>query len=748
MQELQKITIKKYLIKRSIPFREANGELITKCLFASCDKDSTGNEAHLYLSIETGQYHCKKCGSQGNIFTLAKHFGDTMQEIALNPIISNKNLRKPTKFDTTLVESCHQALPANIRQYLNARGITGAVVNVHKLGWGKFYGRWWLTIPIKDSKGSYAFLKLRRDPEDTTNPDKYKFYPAGSKATIFGLDMLKGDEDRIVICEGEFDCLLLAAHGIPAITSTAGAETFKDEWIDSLKSIKQIYVCFDNDDTGRKGADNIIRKLFETKRHQVYLITLPQEVGDHGDITNYFIEHKGTESDLFGKLAKECLLLGQTPRIRKVDPPLREISFEEWRETIRSNFPDLLTAAEIGISIITQLLIKDITNPFALVLVDVPAAGKTIAINFFSEIEGLTYATDKFTPAAFVSNAANVKKEKLKEIDLLPRLQYKMFLLRDMATIFSKRDDDLAEAMGLLTRLLDGEGLNTESGVHGERHYVGEYLFMMFAASTPLQPKVWKLMGNLGSRLFFYNTNAREKSEEELVDQVITSSHKEKEKKCRSITQQFLQTLWHKHQDGIDWDKHSDDRSVVAISARCAHLLATLRGVVNVWKDRGDDGIDYNYTVPIVEMANRINQLFYNLARGHALACGRNQINKDDLKLIIEIAFDSTITTRSRLFRNLIEYDGEMKTSEVESILRCSTPTAHKEMETLRVLGVCSITENSDGEVGQPEKVLHLCDKFNWFLSDECRAIRELSPTPKQEIKQQDTFSDLFSDNQ
>ena len=32
--------------------------------------------------------------------------------------------------------------------------------------------------------------------------------------------------------------------------------------------------------------------------------------------------------------------------------------------------------------------------------------------------------------------------EKLKDIDLLPRLQYKFFLIRDLATLFSKRDDD------------------------------------------------------------------------------------------------------------------------------------------------------------------------------------------------------------------------------------------------------------------------------------------------------------------
>jgi len=98
----------------------------------------------------------QKCGESGNIITLAKHFGDGINEIALNPRISTK---KPsgTKFDAELVDTCHLALPANIRQYLNARGVSDAIIDAHKLGWGKFYGKWWITIPVKDIYGSFQF---------------------------------------------------------------------------------------------------------------------------------------------------------------------------------------------------------------------------------------------------------------------------------------------------------------------------------------------------------------------------------------------------------------------------------------------------------------------------------------------------------------------------------------------------------------------------------------------------------------
>ena len=69
--ELQTITIKEYLNRKDIAFRERGKELIAHCLFNGCDDDSRGNEAHLYFSVETGQYECKKCGEKGNLVTLA-----------------------------------------------------------------------------------------------------------------------------------------------------------------------------------------------------------------------------------------------------------------------------------------------------------------------------------------------------------------------------------------------------------------------------------------------------------------------------------------------------------------------------------------------------------------------------------------------------------------------------------------------------------------------------------------------------
>jgi hypothetical protein len=90
------------------------------------------------------------------------------------------------------------------------------------------------------------------------------------------------------------------------------------------------------------------------------------------------------------------------------------------------------------------------------------------------------------------------------------------------------------------------------------------------------------------------------------------------------------------------------------------------------------------------------------LARGHALLCGRTQLATADLARVLEVTFDSAPTIRSKVFRGLLEQNGTLKIGQVEKLLRCSKPTALKEMEALTVLGVADKT-GGDAEYGRPE---------------------------------------------
>lgn len=726
MNEVETITIKEYLDSKGIAYREKGKELITACIFNNCDSDSRAGEEHLYFDAETSQYKCFKCGVTGNIFTLCEFLGDDKKTI-IKQGIPTKPV-KSTKITPEQVEGYHKVLPERIKKYLEEkRGISNDWQHTFMLGWASFYGKNWIVIPYKDVEGSYSYLKLRRDPE-ISEGEKYMRFPSGAESAVYGIEVLKEELDLLLITEGEFDAMVATISGIPTISFSTGAASYKNEirkHAEQLTKIKKIYVCLDADNAGIVASHEVMKELLAVAPDaELYRVDLSEKVRGIGkDITDYFVNCGGTPDELIYKLAARFTKedVGKVNRIAPVPKPQENVSIEGWKNVINSTFPTLLFPAELSLSVLGQLLINDISNPFGLVLVGMPSSGKTITLNFFSDVDELVFCSDKFSAAAFVSNASNVKAEKLAEIDLLPKIRYKLFEVRDLATLFSKRDDDLNEALGLLTRVFDGEGIFTDSGTHGHRGYKGEYLFMFLGATTPVSPRVWKMMGNLGSRLFFYNIDSPAKTESELMEQITTSSYKQKEKKCREVTRDFVYGLWNEYPKGITWKKESDSPRAKSLVAKSAIFLARLRGVINIWKDKSDYGSsdEYNFTMPVVEQPDRLNQLFYNLSRGHAVICGRDYIDDTDLRFVVELAIQSSEYVRSSIMRGLLKNGGSLKTSQVEKLLNCSKPTALKEMEVLKILGLCDYREElALGYPGNSEKLLVLKEDFMWLLEE------------------------------
>jgi len=219
-----------------------------------------------------------------------------------------------------IVRKCQRQLTSfsRIKTYLNNRGITDKLIADFDIGYGKFYNKNWIVIPIKDVNGNYLFLKLRKDPEDKMENNKYKFYPVGSQVTIFGWNALL-NTDMITIAEGEIDAMLLTSRGVPTITSTAGVGTFKKEWLQALKDLKKIYIVFDLDEPGDKGANKLAQMILENLDFiKVYKITLPTEVGIGGDITDYFVKLNGSVDDLFYKHANE---VKREYKLEEIRPP-------------------------------------------------------------------------------------------------------------------------------------------------------------------------------------------------------------------------------------------------------------------------------------------------------------------------------------------------------------------------------------------------------------------------------------------
>src|SRR2546426_6357872 len=187
-----------------------------------------------------------------------------------------------------LAIDCHKALPQRICTYLNARGIPDAVIDKYLLGWNGAR----ITIPVFNRERELAFFKLARDPEDDfpTSP-KMVTWPK-AHVELYGWEQVLANPEQIIICEGEFDRLILEANGFRAVTSTGGAGTFRPEWAKEFLSIPGVFVCFDRDEAGQNGALRVGGMIPHAR-----IVELPDEVGVGGDATDFFarLQHSREE---------------------------------------------------------------------------------------------------------------------------------------------------------------------------------------------------------------------------------------------------------------------------------------------------------------------------------------------------------------------------------------------------------------------------------------------------------------------
>jgi hypothetical protein len=156
-----------------------------------------------------------------------------------------------------------------------------------------------ITVPIPGRDGKFTFFKLAKDPDDKTDSPKM-LATVGARAELYGWERVLAKSEQIIICEGEFDRLALESRGFVAVTSTVGAGVFRPEWAEELKKIPEVYVCFDRDEAGRSGALRVGRLIPHAK-----LVELPDEVGDGGDVTNFFV-HLGRSQDDFLRLLERA----------------------------------------------------------------------------------------------------------------------------------------------------------------------------------------------------------------------------------------------------------------------------------------------------------------------------------------------------------------------------------------------------------------------------------------------------------
>jgi hypothetical protein len=441
----------------------------------------------------------------------------------------------------------------------------------------------------------------------------------------------------------------------------------------------------------------------------------------------------------------------------QVGDDMLDLSYDQWlskhaemyenlRQIVTENLPNLWDSLEFELSVQKILNIKDCTLPFAGIVLGRPSSLKTVGIEMFRTWKNSFY-TDNFSAKAFVSHSTAVSREKLAEIDLLPKIRNKLFLTPELSPTFTKKDDDLIEILGILTRVLDGQGYESDTGAHGHRGYHGQYMFVWIGAAVDVSYKVHRHLGNLGAKLYFLRLPKIEKDEDEYLEQINKDDFLIKTNEIRKALVDYLE--WFEKYPGasienniakVPWNFEKDDVKTKRFIVRLGKLLAHLRGVVPTWetKDSESQGIDYAYAIANIEEPDRAIRQLTNLARGHALSKGRNYLNKEDISIVIRVVLSTASTERVRIFELLLNFGGYLTTRQIMDYLNTSAPTAKRTMAELKAIDLVTIETIQGDHGGDPQKQIILSNEFGWFLTDEFNDLK---------LSHRKNFSPLLPDN-
>jgi 5S rRNA maturation endonuclease (ribonuclease M5) len=249
------------IIKNGLRLQEKNNKC--RCPNTSAHKHGDKNPS-MSWDRNLLQFHCFTCGLNIDLYGYYKnHLNYTHQEI-LRELLTEVDYKK-TSMETKRNEfdSCISDINSITQEcidYIKLRSITEDTI--------KYFG-------LKSYKGNIAFpytryetitgYKLRKPIKNPGQP-KMTSIP-GSKPYLFNsqnVDMA----DELIICEGEFDCMVIHQCGYENVVSVgAGANSLSvliEQAKDFINSFTYIIVVSDNDESG-KNMDMFFVNEFKEK---------------------------------------------------------------------------------------------------------------------------------------------------------------------------------------------------------------------------------------------------------------------------------------------------------------------------------------------------------------------------------------------------------------------------------------------------------------------------------------------------
>ena len=276
-----------------------NGEANICCPFPH-DKGYEQNPS-AHINVEKGLFHCKTCQAEGRFdngglseigFT-ARYYGISYEQaIRLTATLENSDDIESEQWDSA-VNLLFQNQEA-IDFLKNERGLTEETIRTYRLA----YSGDGVMYPV--------FIYNQLCDIRTYNHNHQEGLPKmrskkGASPLLFPFDDWIKDEKATLLCAGENDTLLARQLGFNALTVTAGEGNFPKVFTNLFKD-KSVYVCYDCDEAGRRGARTVAFALSEVGAN-VHVVDLGLTgVKESKDLTDFIIKHNHNDVDLYQKV--------------------------------------------------------------------------------------------------------------------------------------------------------------------------------------------------------------------------------------------------------------------------------------------------------------------------------------------------------------------------------------------------------------------------------------------------------------
>lgn len=357
-------------------------------------------------------------------------------------------------------------------------------------------------------------------------------------------------------------------------------------------------------------------------------------------------------------------------------------------------------------------------SPVWLLVVGVPASGKTeitMALKGSTRTKCLDTLSDYALSSGYIS--VNGKASK----DLLPELDGKCFIVKDLTALFSLKADTVKKLLGDMCNAFDGS-FSKHTPTRGTVTYQSR--FSHIGCITPIcLSKHSYYMTLIGARYLFYRLPGMDaESLDNGLNGTWLENRKQKIEDFRQCCAAFIDSIT------IPLIKEEDENTKAKLKL-LAQFLAHGRGLIitqkGTFEDEGKTVTYWDTQEKQVEYPYRALEQLLGLARSLALIHGRTKVTEHEIELLRRVVLSSMEVDRSKIL-SLFAKSESLTAVNTSSSIDKTAETSRRLLGELAELGLLR-RDKEMGSSGHERNVYKPVDEFKEIIRKPVNTLDHLA---------------------